>query len=185
MTIILLAAVVLPIVLSVYNIKCNEGKARKRIIIATAGFVLIFGIALAAMIIEEFISEYEKREYTLRSGGLFNSVTYQYDENGYHVFHESQFLGGGDYIAVPDTAELPPFVSIWNEVTLVSTNNTVSGAVGIIIIGDKPCDLMPESTKIRGCYFVLDIFIMAFDMVGFAIYEIIRAIVTFVRSWQK
>ncbi len=76
-------------------------------------------------------------------------------------------------------------MSIWNEVTLVSTNNTVSGAVGIITIGDKPCDLMPESTKIRGCYFVLDIFIMAFDMVGFAIYEIIRAIVTFVRSRQK
>lgn len=177
--------VIVPIILAVYNISHNNNSAKKRVVITTCVFVGLFALALFSAFIEDRLDVSDRRDGTVITGGLLGSLHYEHDSEGYHVFYSSEFLGGDDYIAVPDSVDLPPFVSIWNEVTIISTEKSISGAVGVVTVDGHSCDLMPENTKIRGSYLTLDLFIMFISALGFAIYEVIRAIVTFVRGRHK
>lgn len=181
-TVITALIIIVPVTLAVYNIKFNQSSTKKRIVITTAVFAVLFAAAFISAVVDNIVSESYSEDHKAISGGLFNSVYYEGDDGGYHTFYASGFLSGGTYYAVPDSVDMPMFSGLWREVTLYIPNgSTVSPDERRIRISGSEFERLPDDTVIKGSYFELDLAIMLFSFAGFALYEVIRAIVTAVK----
>ena len=101
------------IFLLIYNLKFAEGRRHKLVIIVSSVFGAIAAASVLYAVFADISAKEDKEKYDVH-GGMLNTVRYIKTENDLYIFHQSELLSTGSYIAVPKAdVQLPALTAVY------------------------------------------------------------------------